>query len=153
MRSSLKEENTVKAIQISKAGGALELVERETPAVRRDWVRIKVQACGVCHSDMLMKEGYWPGLQYPRVPGLEVAGMIDEVGDNVTAWKKGQRIGVGYRTVPIGRGNNAKDLALKRGEQAYVNSEAANPVEELKRIGGAKVILSTAPAAKRWPRS
>jgi alcohol dehydrogenase/propanol-preferring alcohol dehydrogenase len=86
----------MKAVQVSKAGGALELVDRDIPTPRRDWVRIKVQACGVCHSDMMLKEGYWPGVQYPRIPGHEVAGVIDEVGENVTVWKKGQRVGVGW---------------------------------------------------------
>ncbi|HMD50737.1 MAG TPA: alcohol dehydrogenase [Bryobacteraceae bacterium] len=240
----------MKAIQVSKSGGPLELVEREIPAVKRDWVRIRVQACGVCHSDMMMKEGYWPGLQYPRVPGHEVAGIIDELGENVTVWKKGQRVGVGwygghcgvcepcrrgelacclvgpitgftydggyteymlapaqslaampdhlspeeaaplmcaglttynalrnsgarpgdvvaiqgigglghlavqyaakfgYRTVALGRGNDARDLALKLGAQAYIDSESANPVEELQKMGGAKVIVSTAPSGK-----
>jgi D-arabinose 1-dehydrogenase-like Zn-dependent alcohol dehydrogenase len=84
----------MKAIQVSKPGGALELVERAIPEPKRDWVRIKVQACGICHSDMLLKEGHWPGVEYPRVPGHEVAGVIDQVGQNVTAWKKGQRVGV-----------------------------------------------------------
>jgi D-arabinose 1-dehydrogenase-like Zn-dependent alcohol dehydrogenase len=59
-------------------------------------VRIKVQACGVCHSDVLTKEGSWPGIEYPRVPGHEVAGIIDELGANVSAWKQGQRVGVGW---------------------------------------------------------
>jgi D-arabinose 1-dehydrogenase-like Zn-dependent alcohol dehydrogenase len=83
-------------IQVAKAGGPLEAVDRPIPAPQRDWVRIRVQACGICHSDMMVKEGAWPGLQYPRVPGHEVAGVIDEVGENVTAWKKGQRVGVGW---------------------------------------------------------
>src|SRR5579864_6606962 len=86
----------MKAIQVAKAGGGLDLVERDIPALKRDWVRIKVQACGICHSDMLLKEGYWPGVEYPRVPGHEVAGVIDEVGENVKPWKKGQRVGVGW---------------------------------------------------------
>jgi D-arabinose 1-dehydrogenase-like Zn-dependent alcohol dehydrogenase len=59
-------------------------------------VRVKVDACGICHSDAFVKEGLWPGLQYPRVPGHEIAGYIDAVGDNVTAWNKGQRVGVGW---------------------------------------------------------
>jgi len=86
----------MKAAQISKAGGNLELVEREIPKPKPDWVRVKVEACGVCHSDQMVKEGYWPGLQYPRVPGHEVAGVIDEVGSAVTTWEKGQRVGVGW---------------------------------------------------------
>ncbi len=84
------------AAQVARAGGDLELTEREIPATPDGWVRIKVEACGVCHTDMLLKEGYWPGLQYPRIPGHEVAGVIDEVGANVTGWTKGQRVGVGW---------------------------------------------------------
>jgi D-arabinose 1-dehydrogenase-like Zn-dependent alcohol dehydrogenase len=197
-----------------------------------------------------MKEGYWPGLQYPRVPGHEVAGVIDELGANVTAWKKGQRVGVGwygghdgvcsacrrgnivlchnggitgfthdggyaeymvapaqslaaipeglsdedvaplmcagittfnalrhsgalpgdlvaieaigglghlgvqfankfgYYTVAIARGDDSKDLALKLGAHAYINSDTTDPAEELKRMGGAKAILATAPSGK-----
>ena len=82
--------------QISKPGGDFEVVEREIPRPAAGQVRIKVQACGVCHSDVLTKEGMWPGIQYPRIPGHEVAGLIDEVGAGVTAWKKGQRVGVGW---------------------------------------------------------
>ena len=74
----------MKTVQVPKAGGELQLVNREIPAPQADWVRIRVHACGVCHSDMMVKEGYWPGLQYPRVPGHEVAGVIDELGAN--AW-------------------------------------------------------------------
>jgi D-arabinose 1-dehydrogenase-like Zn-dependent alcohol dehydrogenase len=86
----------MKVAQISKAGGDFEIVEREIPELDAGHVRIKVQACGVCHSDVLTKEGSWPGIQYPRVPGHEVAGIIDEVGAGVSAWKKGQRVGVGW---------------------------------------------------------
>lgn len=86
----------MKAIQVSKPGGPLELVEREIPAPGPGWVRIKVQACGICHSDSMLKEGQWPGVKYPRIPGHEVAGAIDAVGAGVTAWKKGQRVGVGW---------------------------------------------------------
>lgn len=240
----------MKAIQVPKAGGDLQLVNRDVPVPKPDWVRIRVQACGVCHSDSMMKEGYWPGLQYPRVPGHEVAGVIDEVGPNVTTWKKGQRVGVGwygghcgvcsacrrgnlvlchnagitgfthdggyseymvapaqsvaaipdglapedaaplmcagittfnalrhagalpgdvvaiqaigglghlaiqfankfgYRTVAISRGDDSKELALKLGAHSYINSEAANPAEELQKLGGAKAILATAPSGK-----
>jgi len=86
----------MKAAQISKAGGDFEIVEREIPNPGAGQVRIKVQACGICHSDVLTKEGAWPGIQYPRVPGHEVAGIIDEVGSAVSEWKKGQRVGVGW---------------------------------------------------------
>jgi D-arabinose 1-dehydrogenase-like Zn-dependent alcohol dehydrogenase len=86
----------MKAAQISKAGGDFEIVDREIPKPGAGQVCIKVQACGVCHSDLFVKEGAWPGIQYPRVPGHEVAGIIDEVGTGVSEWKKGQRVGVGW---------------------------------------------------------
>lgn len=86
----------MKVAQISKPGGDFEIVEREIPNPGAGEVRIKVQACGVCHSDMFTKEGAFPGIQYPRIPGHEVAGVVDEVGAGVTTWKKGQRVGVGW---------------------------------------------------------
>src|SRR2546422_3245340 len=86
----------MKAAQISKPGGDWELVERDIPEPGAGQVRVKVEACGICHSDFVVKEGLWPGLQYPRVPGHEVAGRIDAVGGNVTEWRKGQRVGVGW---------------------------------------------------------
>jgi D-arabinose 1-dehydrogenase-like Zn-dependent alcohol dehydrogenase len=87
---------TMKVAQISKPGTAFQIVEREIPEPRAGEVRIKVQACGVCHSDVLTREGALPGIEYPRVPGHEVVGIVDEVGDGVSAWKKGQRVGVGW---------------------------------------------------------
>jgi D-arabinose 1-dehydrogenase-like Zn-dependent alcohol dehydrogenase len=86
----------MKAAQVPKPGGDFEIVEREIPNPVAGEVRIKIQACGVCHSDALTKEGQWPGIQYPRVPGHEIAGTIDELGAGVTEWKKGQRVGVGW---------------------------------------------------------
>src|SRR5436305_416105 len=86
----------MKAVQVSKPGGSFELVERSIPEPARNQVRVKVEACGICHSDVLVKEGLWPGLQYPRVPGHEIAGRIDAIGDGVTNWKAGQRVGVGW---------------------------------------------------------
>src|SRR5258705_10666786 len=86
----------MKVAQISKPGGDFEIVEREIPNPGAGEVRIKVQACGVCHSDVFVKEGLWPGIQDPRVPGQEVAGGIDEIGAGVTGWKVGQRGGVGW---------------------------------------------------------
>src|SRR6266700_3979540 len=85
----------MKAAQISKPGGNWELVERDIPEPGPGQVRVKVEACGICHSDVLVKDGLWPGLQYPRVPGHEIAGRVDAVGDRVTNWKKGERVGVG----------------------------------------------------------
>jgi D-arabinose 1-dehydrogenase-like Zn-dependent alcohol dehydrogenase len=86
----------MKAVQVSKPGGNFELVERNIPDPNRGQVRIKVEACGICHSDALVKDGLWPGIPYPRVPGHEIAGRIDAVGADVTNWKPGQRVGVGW---------------------------------------------------------
>src|SRR5438552_6201466 len=86
----------MKAAQISKPGGDFEIVEREIPEPGAGQVRVKVEACGICHSDVLVKEGLWPGVQYPRVPGHEIAGRIDAIGEGVKSWKKGQRVGVGW---------------------------------------------------------
>lgn len=240
----------MKTVQVTKPGGPLELVEREIPQPAAGWVRIKVQACGICHSDLLVKEGYWPGIAYPRVPGHEIAGVVDAVGNGVTQWTQGQRVGVGwygghcgvcdpcrrgdlkycanggitgfthdggyseymvapaqsvaaipdglapeeaaplmcagittfnalrnagghpgdlvavqsigglghlavqyaakfgYRVVAISRGPAVKDLALKLGAHAYVDSAASDPGKELQAMGGAKVILCTAPSGK-----
>src|ERR1700726_808523 len=84
------------AAQINKAGGDFELVEREIPQPGPGQVRVKVEACGICHSDTLVKEGLWPGIQYPRVPGHEVIGIIDAIGSGVPDWKTGQRVGIGW---------------------------------------------------------
>jgi D-arabinose 1-dehydrogenase-like Zn-dependent alcohol dehydrogenase len=240
----------MKAVQVSKAGGSLELVERNIPDPGRGQVRIKVEACGICHSDLLVKEGYWPGIPYPRVPGHEIAGRVDAVGADVTNWKPGQRVGVGwhgghcftcdacrrgnfvlcqfekitaihhdggyaeymvtpaeavaampdelpadeaapllcagitvfnalrnsgarpgdlvavqgigglghlgiqysrqmgFRTVAIGRGQDKEPLARKLGAAAYVDTAAGNPSEALQKLGGARVILATAPDSK-----
>ena len=86
----------MRAVQVPGAGRPFELVEREIPEPGTGWVRIKVQACGICHSDSLVKEGHWPGISYPRVPGHEVAGVIDTVGAEIIGWRSGQRVGVGW---------------------------------------------------------
>jgi D-arabinose 1-dehydrogenase-like Zn-dependent alcohol dehydrogenase len=240
----------MKAVQVSKAGGDFELIERPIPEPGRGQVRIKVEACGICHSDALVKEGYWPGIQYPRVPGHEIAGRIDALGADVTLWKPGQRVGVGwhgghcfqcdpcrrgdfvlcqfqkitaisydggyaeymiaqseavaampddlpadeaapllcagitvfnslrnsgaragdmvavqgigglghlgiqyarqmgFRTVAIGRGGDKKALATKLGAHEYVDTSAGAPAEALQKLGGARVILATAPDSK-----
>ncbi len=240
----------MKAMQISKPGGDFELVERNIPEPGRNQVRIKVEACGICHSDAIVKEGQWPGLQYPRVPGHEIAGRIDAVGTDVTNWKPGQRVGVGwhgghcfvcdpcrrgdfincqnekitgishdggyqeymvspaeavaaipedlpaaeaapllcagitvynalrnsgaragdlvavqgigglghlgiqyarqmgFRTVAIGRGGDKQALARKLGASDYIDAAAGNPSEALQKLGGAQVILATAPDSK-----
>jgi D-arabinose 1-dehydrogenase-like Zn-dependent alcohol dehydrogenase len=240
----------MKVVQVSKPGGDFEIVERDIPAPDAGHVRIKVQACGVCHSDVLTKEGLWPGIEYPRVPGHEVAGIVDEVGAGVSAWKKGQRVGVGwhggqdntcrecrrgdfrncrnvkvcgisydggyqqymvapvealvsipeslndaeaapllcagittynalrhsgalpgdlvavvgigglghlgiqfankfgYKVAAVGRGPENAMLAKKLGANVYIDSTATNAAEELQKLGGAQVILATAPSSK-----
>ena len=240
----------MKVAQISKAGGNFELVERDVPEPGAGQVRVKVEACGICHSDTLVKEGLWPALQYPRVPGHEVAGHIDAVGSGVTNWKKGQRVGVGwhgghdfvceqcrrgdfamcanrkvtgidfdggyaeymiapaaalaaipdelpaeeagpfmcagvtvynalrnsgarpgdvvavqgigglghlgvqyarhmgFKTIALGRGKDKEPLAKKLGAHRYLDSNVVDTVAELQKLGGARVILATAPSAK-----
>jgi len=240
----------MKVAQVAKAGADFEIVEREIPQPGPRQVRIRVQACGVCHSDVLTKEGGWPGLVYPRVPGHEVAGVIDEAGSGVTQWKKGQRVGVGwhggqdgtclacrrgdfancanlkitglsydggyqeymiapveavarmpesldaaeaapllcagittfnalrhsgalpsdlvavqgigglghlgiqfaqkfgYQVAAIGRGPENAALAKKLGASVYIDSAGANAAAELQKLGGARVILATAPSSK-----
>jgi D-arabinose 1-dehydrogenase-like Zn-dependent alcohol dehydrogenase len=87
---------TMRVVQVAGPKKPLDLVERKIPAPGDGAVRIKVQACGICHSDSLVKEGLWPGLEYPRVPGHEVAGIVDAVGPGTAGWTVGQRVGVGW---------------------------------------------------------
>jgi D-arabinose 1-dehydrogenase-like Zn-dependent alcohol dehydrogenase len=104
----------MKAVQVPKAGADFEVVEREILEPGPGQVRIRVQACGVCHSDVITKEGLFPGISYPRIPGHEVAGVIDEVGAGVPGWKKGERVGVGWHG-----GQDGTCLACRRGD--FVN--------------------------------
>ncbi len=240
----------MRAVQVGKPGGNFEVVERAIPEPGRGQVRVKVEACGICHSDALVKEGYWPGIQYPRVPGHEIAGRIDAVGADVTLWKPGQPVGVGwhgghcficdpcrrgefilcqnekitaisfdggyaeymiapaeavaampddlpadeaapllcagitvynamrntgaragdtvaiqgigglghlgiqyarqmgFRTVAIGRGGDKEALARKLGAHEYVDTSKGSAAEALQKLGGAHVILATAPDSK-----
>jgi D-arabinose 1-dehydrogenase-like Zn-dependent alcohol dehydrogenase len=240
----------MKVAQVSNPGADFRIVEREIPKPGAGHVRIKVQACGVCHSDVLTKEGSWPGIQYPRVPGHEVAGIIDEVGAGASEWKKGQRVGVGwhggqdgtcrecrrgdfrncrnlkipgisydggyqefmvapvealvaipdslrdadaapllcagittynslrhsgafpgdlvavqgvgglghlgiqfaqkfgYKVAAIGRGSENASLAKKLGASVYIDSQSTNGAQELQKLGGARVVLATAPSSK-----
>lgn len=101
----------MRAAQVPKPGADFQIVEREIPNPGAAEVRIRVQACGICHSDVLTKEGQWPGIQYPRVPGHEVVGLIDELGAGVTGWKKGQRVGVGWHG-----GHDGTCRACRRGD-------------------------------------
>jgi D-arabinose 1-dehydrogenase-like Zn-dependent alcohol dehydrogenase len=101
----------MKVAQISKAGADFEIVERRIPKPGAGQVRIRVQACGVCGSDVFTKDGSWPGIQYPRVPGHEVAGIIDELGTGISAWETGQRVGVGWHG-----GQDNTCLSCRRGD-------------------------------------
>jgi len=240
----------MKVAEVLSPGADFRIVEREIPKPSAGHVLIKVQACGVCHSDVLTKDGYWPGIQYPRVPGHEIAGIIDELGDGVSAWTKGQRVGVGwhggqdntclscrrgdfrncrnleipgisydggyaqymvapvealaaipgslsdveaapllcagittynalrhsgalpgdlvavqgigglghlgiqfgskfgYKVAATGRGQENAALAKKLGASVYIDSKATKTAEELQKLGGAQVILATAPSSK-----
>ncbi len=88
--------DTMKVAQVRGPGAAFQIVERPIPRPGPGEVRIKVQACGICHSDAFTQEGTWPGIEYPRVPGHEVAGVIDALGEGVSSWREGQRVGVGW---------------------------------------------------------
>ena len=92
----------MRAMQVSKAKGPLEMVEREIGDPGENQVRIKVQACGVCHSDAYTKEGIWPGLQFPRIPGHEIAGVVEKIGPGAKGWEVGQRVGVGWHGAHCG---------------------------------------------------
>lgn len=99
---------TMRAVQVAKAGGPLELVEREIPEPKENSVRIRVEACGVCHSDSITVAGHFPGLKYPRVPGHEVVGVIDALGPGVTGWNVGDRVGVGWHASHCLRCDNCR---------------------------------------------
>jgi len=102
---------TMRVAQVPKANADFEIVERPIPKPDANQVLIKVQACGVCHSDVLTKEGAWPGIQFPRVPGHEVVGVIDTLGAGVQGWRKGQRVGVGWHG-----GHDGTCLQCRRGD-------------------------------------
>src|SRR3977135_3685533 len=102
---------TMKVAQISQPGGEFEIVEREIPKPADGQVRIKIQACGICHSDAVTKKGMFPWSQYPRIPGHEVVGTIDELGAGVSEWKQGQRVGIGWHG-----GHDGVCLYCRRGD-------------------------------------
>ena len=136
----------MKVAQVPKAGADFEIVERKIPEPGPGQVRIRVQACGVCHSDVLTKEGAWPGLVYPRVPGHEVAGVIDAAGPGVTQWTNGQRVGVGWHG-----GQDGTCLACRRGD--FVNC-ANLKVTGLSYDGGyQEYMIAPVEAVVRMPES
>jgi D-arabinose 1-dehydrogenase-like Zn-dependent alcohol dehydrogenase len=135
----------MRAVQVSKAGGPLEVVEREIPEPGAKAVRIKVQACGVCHSDSLTVEGHWPGIQYPRVPGHEVIGVIDKVGEHVPNFKPGDRVGVGWHG-----GNCFYCDACRRGQ--FFACQTSTRITGLTHDGGyAQYMISGAETLARVP--
>src|SRR5213083_3086053 len=119
----------MRAVQVSRPGGPLETVDREIPVAGPGFVRVRVEACGICHSDSLTKEGLWPGIEYPRVPGHEVAGSIDAVGSGVAGWKVGQRVGVGCYGGSWGYGTSCR-----RGD--FVTCQVAARVTGISHDGG-----------------
>jgi D-arabinose 1-dehydrogenase-like Zn-dependent alcohol dehydrogenase len=98
----------MRVVQVPRAKGAFEIVERDIPEPQAGWVRVKVDACGICHSDSVVKEGLFPGIQYPRVPGHEVIGVVDAVGSGVGQWKTGQRVGIGWHGGNCGYCDNCR---------------------------------------------
>lgn len=114
----------MRAVQVKSANGQFELVERDIPAPGAGQVRIKVQACGVCHSDFFTKAGAFPGIQYPRVPGHEVVGLIDAVGAGVPDWQPGARVGVGWHGGHCGHCNPCRRgdfISCIRGQVPGIN--------------------------------
>jgi alcohol dehydrogenase len=135
----------MRAVQVSQAKGSFQLVERAVPEPPAGWVRIKVEACGVCHSDSLVKEGLWPGIEYPRVPGHEVMGTIDAVGEGASPWRIGQRVGVGWHG-----GNCGYCRYCRRGE--FFACEVALLITGISFDGGyAEYMIAPAIAIANMP--
>ena len=132
-------------VQVPRPNGPLEIVEREIPEPGAGSVRIKVEACGICHSDSMTKEGLWPGIQYPRVPGHEIAGIIDAVGAAVAGWKEGQRVGVGWHGGHCGYCDSCR-----RGD--FVTCQVAFQVPGIAYDGGyAEYVIAPAGALAAIP--
>lgn len=136
----------MKAVQVPEPGADFEVVEREVPEPGAGQVRIRVQACGVCHSDVITKEGIIPGISYPRVPGHEVAGVIDEVGPGVSAWKKGERVGVGWHG-----GQDGTCIACRRGD--FINCANAEICGVSYDGGYQEFMVAPVEALARMPES
>lgn len=135
----------MRVVQITHAGGPFELVEREIPEPGVGQVRVKVDACGVCHSDSMAKEGTWPGIQYPRVPGHEIAGIVDAVGEGVTGWTQGQRVGIGWHGGHCGYCDSCR-----RGD--FVTCQIAPQVTGISYDGGyAEYLIAPAKALALIP--
>jgi D-arabinose 1-dehydrogenase-like Zn-dependent alcohol dehydrogenase len=136
----------MKAVQVRAAGGEFEIVEREIPEAGPGQVRIRVQACGVCHSDVITKEGLFPGISYPRIPGHEVAGTIDQIGAGVRVWQVGDKVGVGWHG-----GHDGTCIACRRGD--FVNC-ASGLVCGISYDGGyQEFMIAPVEAVARMPES
>ncbi len=137
---------TMRAVQVAGPKAPLELVEREIPELVPGSVRIKVQACGICHSDAFTKDGTWPGIEYPRVPGHEIAGTIDAVGPGVEGWKAGESVGVGWYGGSCGHCDSCR-----RGD--FITCQVAPQVPGLTYDGGyAEYVIAPASALARIPK-
>lgn len=144
----------MKAVEVRVPKGPLQLVERDVPTPGTGQVLIKVQACGICHSDVFVKDGLWPGLTFPRIPGHEIAGIIDTAGLGAEEWKPGQRVGVGWHGGHCGRCEQCRrgDFILcKRAlvpgisyDGGYAEYMVA-PVEALAQIHGGLSDVEAAP--------
>ncbi len=135
----------MRAAQVSQPKGPFELVEREIPQPSAGQVRIKVQACGVCHSDSVTKEGLFPNIQYPRIPGHEVIGTVDAIGSGVAGWAVRQRVGVGWHG-----GNCGYCDACRRGDAFACETETL--VTGVTHDGGyAEYMIAPASALARVP--
>jgi len=119
----------MRVVQVPRPGGSFEIVERPVPEPVAGSVRIRVEACGICHSDVFTKDGLWPGIQYPRVAGHEIAGVIDAIGDGVTSWKTGQRVGVGWHG-----GHCGHCTSCRRGD--FVTCQVAPQIPGITYDGG-----------------
>ena len=135
----------MRAVQVSKAGGPLEMVEREIPVPGPGFVRVRIEACGICHSDVLTKEGLWPGLAFPRVPGHEIAGVVDAVGPGASAWSAGDRVGIGWHGGHCGICDSCR-----RGD--FLLCRLGTPVPGIAYDGGyADYVVAPAVALARIP--
>src|SRR5580698_1599204 len=135
----------MRAVQVSRPGGPFEIVDREIPDPSAGSVRIKVQACGICHSDSYTKEGLFPGIQYPRVPGHEVVGKVDKVGAGVVGWTPGERVGAGWNGGYCGYCNSCR-----RGD--FFSCETATYITGITSDGGyADYMIARPEALARVP--
>ncbi|HME61243.1 MAG TPA: alcohol dehydrogenase [Candidatus Binatia bacterium] len=135
----------MRVAQVSRPNGSFEIVEREIPEPGAGSVRVKIEACGICHSDAMTKEGLWPGIHYPRVPGHEVAGVVDALGSGVTGWSKGQRVGVGWHGGHCGHCDSCR-----RGD--FVTCQVAFQIPGISYDGGyAEYVIAPAGALALIP--